>query len=63
MQRASMEEVCPLCEACVVRLFGERSAWIDCCGFENYRLECKNCGAAFAGIIDPYDSTLLLSQA
>jgi uncharacterized protein YbaR (Trm112 family) len=35
---------------------------IDACGFESYSLECEKCGAAFAGIVDPLDDTLLLSE-
>lgn len=34
---------------------------IDSCGFEGYSLECKECGAALAGIIDPGDEKLLLT--
>jgi hypothetical protein len=34
---------------------------IDACGFESYSLECKECGAPLAGIIDPYDEALLFS--
>jgi hypothetical protein len=39
------------------------SALIDCCGFESYRLECDGCGAQLAGIIDPADGALLLSES
>jgi hypothetical protein len=36
---------------------------INTCGLESCPgLECEGCGALFAGIIDPYDETLLLSQ-
>lgn len=35
---------------------------IDSCGFESYRFECRECGAHIAGIIDPADDTLLLSE-
>jgi hypothetical protein len=35
---------------------------IDACGFESYRLDCPECGAALAGIIDPADDALLLSE-
>jgi hypothetical protein len=52
---------CPKCNA---RLTFTRSsaADIDECGFEIYRLECKDCGAPLAGIVDPADDTLLLSE-
>jgi hypothetical protein len=29
---------------------------------QNYSLECRKCGAGLAGIIDPYDEELLLSE-
>jgi hypothetical protein len=35
---------------------------IDEWGFENYSLECKQCGATLAGIIDPADDALLLTD-
>jgi len=35
---------------------------IDACGFESYSLECKECGVPFAGIVDPFDDTLLPSE-
>jgi hypothetical protein len=35
---------------------------IDRCGFENYRSECVQCDTALAGIVDPSDNKLLLSQ-
>jgi hypothetical protein len=39
-----------------------RTLHIDTCGFESYSLECHECGARLAGIIDPYDDELLLSE-
>ncbi len=39
-----------------------RTPRIDACGFESYSLECQECGARLAGIIDPYDEELLLSE-
>jgi hypothetical protein len=39
-----------------------RTPQIDACGFESYRLECKECGLPLAGIVDPFDDTLLLSE-
>ena len=35
---------------------------IDACGFESYRFECSECHTALAGIIDPADDALLISQ-
>ncbi len=54
----------PHCPKCDVRLDFRRSANpdIDSCGFESYRLDCPECGAALAGIIDPADDALLLSE-
>jgi hypothetical protein len=52
---------CPRCSAHLVfsRSYNPR---IDACGFESYSLECKECGAALAGIIDPADEALLLAD-
>jgi hypothetical protein len=54
----------PQCPKCHVRLNFRRSANpdIDACGFESYRLYCQECGAALAGIIDPADDALLLTE-
>ena len=51
---------CPNCHA---ELTAVRSGFpaIDSCGFESYRMECEECGAQLAGIIDPADEALLLS--
>ena len=52
---------CPACAAPVT--FSRTSTpRIDACGFESYRLECHECGAWLAGIIDPLDDDLLLSE-
>jgi hypothetical protein len=53
--------VCPNCHS---RLSFHRSATpdIDACGFESYRLDCRECGAALAGIVDPADEALLLTE-
>ena len=52
---------CPACAALVT--FSRTSTpRIDACGFESYRLECRECGARLAGIIDPFDNDLLLSE-
>ena len=52
------------CPACSARLAFRRNGMprIDACGFESYSLECKECGVLFAGIVDPFDDTLLLSE-
>jgi len=52
------------CPKCTARLtfYRSRTPQIDACGFESYSLECKECGVPFAGIVDPFDDTLLLSE-
>jgi len=53
--------VCPICGTGLA--FDRFSTPdIDACGFESYSFECKECGAALAGIVDPFDDTLLLSE-
>ena len=49
---------------CGARLifYRSRTPQIDSCGFESYGLECKECEAPLAGIIDPCDETLLISE-
>ena len=37
-------------------------AQIDGSGFESYRLSCRACAVPLAGVVDPYDETLLLSE-
>jgi hypothetical protein len=52
---------CPACGAPVT--FSRTSTpRIDACGFESYSFECHECGARLAGIIDPLDDELLLSE-
>jgi len=34
---------------------------IDECGFESYSLQCRACGSALVGIVDPLDDKLLLT--
>jgi hypothetical protein len=34
---------------------------MDECGFESYRIECKECGTQLAGIVDPADEALLVT--
>jgi len=52
------------CPKCTARLTFSRSRTprIDACGFESYTLECVQCGGSLAGIVDPFDDTLLLSE-
>jgi hypothetical protein len=54
--------VCPACTAQVIFCRSRTTPHIDRCGFESYSLECHECGAGLAGIIDPYDDELLLSE-
>jgi hypothetical protein len=42
--------------------YRNRAPHIDACGFESYSLECEECGTPLAGIIDPFDEALLLTQ-
>jgi hypothetical protein len=53
--------LCPNCHA-ELRFRRSLTPDIDACGFESYRLDCRECGAALAGIIDPADDVLLLSE-
>ena len=53
---------CPVCDASLT-FFRTSVPHIDECGFESYRLECKECGTPLAGIIDPADEALLLSAS
>jgi predicted nucleic acid-binding Zn ribbon protein len=52
---------CPSCNA-PLKFGRSPTPHIDDCGFESYHLECKECGAALAGIIDPADDALLLTE-
>jgi hypothetical protein len=52
---------CPKCSAGLV-FTRSPVAEIDACGFEIYRIECAECSTSLAGIIDPADDALLLSQ-
>jgi hypothetical protein len=56
-------EIAP-CPACAASLTLHRSALphIDECGFEAYAIDCTDCGAPLAGIIDPADDALLLFE-
>jgi hypothetical protein len=52
------------CPACTAQAMFCRSGTpqVAACGFESYNFECDECGALLAGIIDPYDNELLLSE-
>jgi hypothetical protein len=52
---------CPRCNAALPFLRSE-TPHIDDCGFESYRLKCNECHSELAGIIDPFDDALLLSE-
>ena len=52
--------LCPQCDA-QLTLQRSRIPQIDACGFETCKLECTQCGASLAGVIDPYDDAVLLS--
>jgi hypothetical protein len=52
---------CPKCDA-RFPFYRSPTPRIDSCGFESYSLECKECGTQLAGIIDPNDEELLLSE-
>jgi hypothetical protein len=52
---------CPSCYA-PIEFSRSDAPHIDACGFESYRLDCRQCGAALAGIIDPADDALLLTE-
>ncbi len=51
----------PTCTAQIM-LYRSNNPQIDACGFESYSLECKECGAVLACIIDPVDETPLISR-
>lgn len=52
------------CSRCSAQLTFARTAapHIDACGFESYQFDCEACGAPLAGIIDPADEALLLTE-
>jgi hypothetical protein len=52
---------CPKCNA-QLAFARSNAGHVDECGFEIYRLTCKECQAPLAGIVDPADDTLLLSE-
>jgi len=60
-ERAAQLIACPQCGA-LSMFCRSRTPSVDSCGFESYSLACKACGIPLAGIVDPRDETLLLSQ-
>ena len=61
LSRADLVE-CPRCAARLI--FSNRPVpQIDSCGFESYCIKCGQCGAKLAGIIDPCDDRLLISDS
>jgi hypothetical protein len=58
---AKSEKVaCPNCAAALMIQRSDRPQ-IDECGFESYSLNCRACGSALVGIVDPLDDRLLLT--
>lgn len=57
----ALQIACPVCGA---EIAFDRSPIppMDECGFESYRFECRECGAVIAGIVDPADDALLLTE-
>jgi len=53
---------CPSCNA-LLPFTRSEMPHIDECGFESYRLQCTECSTELAGIIDPFDDALLLSES
>ncbi len=51
---------CPSCDA-LLTFFRTSVPHMDECGFESYRIACKECGTQLAGIVDPADEALLLT--
>ena len=58
---ADAADHCPRCDAQLMFLRSAKPHF-DSCGFESYSLECKKCGTHLAGIIDPCDDALLLTE-
>jgi len=50
---------CPQCDARLTWHAGATPR-IDACGLESLRLQCTQCGASLAGVIDPYDDAVLV---
>jgi hypothetical protein len=56
------EAECPKCRARFT-FRRARAVRFDSEGFESYKLACGSCGAFLAGVIDPFEGTLLLAGA
>jgi hypothetical protein len=52
---------CPKCRA-ILNFHRSTKPKIDSAGLESYQLHCQECGSALAGIIDPADDVLMLSE-
>jgi hypothetical protein len=52
---------CPKCRA-ILNFHRSTKPKIDSGGLESYQLHCQGCGSALAGIIDPADDVLILSE-
>jgi uncharacterized C2H2 Zn-finger protein len=53
--------VCPKCDG-LFTFCRSYAPHIDVCGFESYKLQCRECHIRIVGIIDPADNALLLSE-
>jgi hypothetical protein len=53
---------CPQCDTSFP-FHGPSNPRFDSSGFECCKLKSAHCGVSLAGVIDPYDDTLLLSPA
>ena len=53
---------CPKCKV-NLKLFRSSIPQIDSSGFESYSFQCEACKSSLAGIIDPLDEELLVSQS
>jgi hypothetical protein len=52
---------CPSCLS-PVSISKFQTSSIDECGFENYKITCRECGASLVAIIDPRDCEPLISE-
>jgi hypothetical protein len=52
---------CPKCDV-IFAFHRNATPRVDASGFESYSFECVGCGVALAGVVDPYDDTLLLCE-
>jgi hypothetical protein len=52
---------CSSCQSPVIISKSQTSS-IDECGFESYKIKCKDCGTLLVAIIDPRDCKPLISE-